>query len=184
MPNTLYNAINGQEAKNILKINLAEIIDKHIPLLKRGNTFHLFRARLRLDVWAVPEDVPVPKDFEYTFENISHKFSDISNGLSEDAVSRLRSDFFRRKDNLDALLELKEEIDTYLKRYFPTLISTERFIDDKGTPDSIRISHGLPLHELELDKNLQRRAEMPVSYPRDKGLDYKPVDFSESEKAE
>jgi len=184
MPNTLYNAINGQEAKDIIKINLAEIVDKHIPLLKRGNTFHLFRARLRLDVWAVPEDVPTPKDVEFTFEKISHNFNQISPGLSESSVENLRLEFFRKRDNLDALLKLKEEIDTYLEQYMPTLVSTERFIDDKGVPDNIRIKHGLPLHELELDKNLKRRAEMPVSYPNEKGFDYTPVDFNEGTKVE
>jgi hypothetical protein len=175
MPHVLYNAINGQEAKDLLKLNLFEFINNKLGL-KRGNTFHLFRARLRLDIWAVPEDVPTPKDVEFTFEKIAHKFNEIAPDLNEVQIEQLRLQFFRKKDDLDALLNLKEEIDSYLSRYLPVLGSMDVTLDDKGTPDNLRISHGLPLHEIELDRNLKRRAEMPVNY--------KPVDFSESEKAE
>lgn len=185
MPNTLYNAINGQEAKDVINLTLREFVDKRIPLLKRGNTFHLFRCRLRLDVHAVPEDVPTPKDVEFTFEKINHKFNkELAPNLSETDIERLKIEFFRRKNNLDELLSLKEEIDSYLEKYMPTLASIDTYIDDKGVPDNLRIRHGLPLHELELDKNLQRRSEMPVSYPKDKGLDYKPVNFDEGFKIE
>jgi len=167
MPNTLYNAINGQEAKDIINITLQDIVNKRIPLLKRGNTFHLFRCRLRLDVWAVPEDVPTPKDIEFIFEGIGK-------GLSEESLAKLKKEFFNKKDNLEELLKLKEEIDAYLERYFPSLLSIEETIDDKGVPDNLRIRKGLPLHELELDKHLNRRAEVAKET-------YKPVDFEEGE---
>lgn len=172
MPESLYNAINGQEARDIINRNLNQYINTRLGL-KRGNTYHGFQVYLYLKVRAIPADVPVPEgEFDFNF---------LSNSLNEADLADLRSKFTRYLSNQSALVELRNEIDSHLTKHFPELGVYEETLADNNIPDNLRVKNDIPLHILEVDKNTNRTSEIQKNIQdlnKKDAQDYKPIDLT------
>jgi hypothetical protein len=150
MPESLYNAINGQEAKKLINIKLEEFVNKHIPLLKRGNTFHQFSVYLYFKVSAFPHDVPVPEG-EFEFELLADNL--------KDEESRLRKGFDAFRNNIENLVRLKDEIDDLLKQYHAR-IEIDDTMNAGDNPNVLRSANNLPLPIKEMNVNTKRVSEI------------------------
>jgi hypothetical protein len=172
MPESLYNAINGQEARDTINRNINQFVNTRLGL-KRGNTFHGFQVYLYLKVRAIPADVPTPEgEYEFTF---------LSNSLNDITLAELKSQFTKYMSDHTALVQIRDEINAHLARHFPEIGVYEETISDNNTPDELRVKNQLPLHVLELDRNTNRTAEIEKNIQelnKKDAKNYTPVDLT------
>lgn len=136
-----YEAINGLEAKEILKRNICNKIDK-IPLLNGGNAFHKLRMIYSVIFSAFPSDCPVPEDQELELLLKAPEFDSQVDYLKLDgAIKKLEA----KRTSLEEGLE---KIKTLLQKLNPTIEITED-LNAGNTPDVLRIAHDLPVPRIE-----------------------------------
>lgn len=131
-----YHAINGREAKQILKHDINDKIEK-IHLFKEGSAFHRLHIMYSLVATCYPSDCPVP--------TLEYEVARSAKGFDE------QKDFIDQKEKVEILrakkLELEkgiERIDQILSVIRPT-IEIEESLNAGNTPDKLRIEHGLPV---------------------------------------
>jgi hypothetical protein len=170
MPESLYNAINGQEAKTMMINRLSNAINS-LPYMKRGNTFHRLYCWLKIDIRAYPADVPTPKG-EFEFE------------LKPDDLNKMDNEDIRKEydihvtkfdktlglikvidERIEELYNIKQNYLDFVNQHYPSLLNEVIEIgNNESKPDYLRIKEGLPLHVLEQDRNTNRTYEKEQTY--------------------
>lgn len=143
MPNSqpVYEAINGLEAKEILKKNVCDKIDK-IPLLNGGNAFHQLRMIYSIVFSAFPADCPVPDDQELELVLKAPDFNENEAYIKQaGAIKKLeekKNKFYEDVDKIDKILETLN----------PQQEETVE-LDAGDIPDNLRVEHDLKLPRIE-----------------------------------
>lgn len=156
MADTLsYNAINGKELRDIIKINFGKKVDS-TPMLKIGNSFHKVQIAYSAQITAFPNEVEIP-DIEYV-EIFSSPA--VVNGKLDSHFAKIDEVFeYRIK-----LLAKLEELDSILDKAMPEENIDETVGGDKP-PDEVRIEHGLPVPVTKIvNKETGRKAEVNVPF--------------------
>ena len=159
MSSSLYNALNGEEIRTIIKNRISKEIDS-LPFLKRGNSFHRAKVQFAFVMQAYPADVPVPDDKEIEFsidskdldefEGILNKLENIDNSVEKVNELQLLAD--RINDSLNKARE-----------FLPHLIREHEIQEeiDGAVPDKERIKNELPVTVEKLEGG--KRVEKQVS---------------------
>ena len=151
-----YLAINGKEARDIIKINFGKKVDE-LPMLKIGNTFHRLQVVYSAQITAFPNEVEIP-DIEYID---LLETPEVSDGKFNEHFKKLE-DISEYRNKLMAKLE---EIDSVLNKAMPEVIIDE-VIGGDIPPDEIRINHELPVPQLKKvgsdESGHDRKAEVSV----------------------
>lgn len=146
-----YAAINGKEARQILKHDANEKIDK-IPLFKEGAAFHRIHIIYTMVCTCYPADCPVPTlDFEIARS---------AKGFDE------QKDFVEKKDKITTLEAKRKELEDGIIRIDQILSVIRPIIEIGGNlsagdiPDELRIAHNLPVPRIitstDIDGNVSK----------------------------
>lgn len=134
-----YLAINGKEARDIIKINFSKKVDE-TPMLKIGNTFHRLQVAYSAQITAFPNEVEVP-DIDYID---LLETPEVANGEFNEHFKKIEDlSEYRTK-----LLAKLEELDSILDKAMPEVIIDE-VIGGDVPPDEVRINHELPVPQLK-----------------------------------
>jgi hypothetical protein len=171
MPESLYNAINGQEAKTMLIKRLTDLVNQ-LPYMKWGNTFHRFYCWFKVDIRAYPADVPTPF-LEAEFEIKASDLDKIDNKDIKKEYDLFVTNFDKSlgilniiDEKMRELNEIRQNVLDFVNEHYPEVLSHVGEIksSDDATPDYLRVNEGLPLHVLEQDRNTNRTYEKEQSY--------------------
>ena len=159
MPSSLYNALNGEEIRTIIKNRIFKEVD-NLPFLKRGNSFHRAKVQFAFVMQAYPADVPVPDDKEI-------EFSIDSKGLDEnkEILNKLEKtdDSVEKVNELQLLADRVNELLEAARENLPHLIREHEVQGeiDGNAPDKVRIENELPVTVEEIKGG--KRVEKQVS---------------------
>lgn len=135
----IYEPINGEEGKKILKFKLGEKIDL-MPMMRQGHSYHQFHIIGNIEVHAYPDDVPVPKiDFDFLVKAPGLTGEQLAKALEGDNKIARLEEIEKR-----CLNELKRVQDT-LALIRPKEILPLADIQAGKTPDELRIKSGLKI---------------------------------------
>jgi len=132
----IYEAVNGKEARQILKHDVNEKIDK-IYLFKEGHAFHRIHIMFSMVCTCYPADCPVPT-MEYEIARSAKGFDE-----QKDYIEQKEKIEILEKKRAELLLGL-ERIDQILSVIRP-VVEIEGDLQAGDTPDVLRIAHGLPV---------------------------------------
>lgn len=159
MPSSLYNALNGEEIRTIIKNRISKEVD-NLPFLKRGNSFHRAKVQFAFVMQAYPADVPVPDDKEIEFY-IDAKGLD----ESEDILRRLENidDSVEKVNELQLLADRVNKLLEEARENMPHMIREHEVQGDidGAMPDKVRIENELPVTVEEMKGG--KRVEKQVS---------------------
>lgn len=159
MSSSLYNALNGEEIRTIIKNRISKEVDS-LPFLKRGNSFHRAKVQFAFVMQAYPADVPVPDDKEIEFV-IDSKDLD----KHEEILNRLEKidDSVEKVNELQLLADRVNELLNNARENLPHLIREHEVNDEinGSVPDKERIKNELPVTVEEMKGG--KRVEKQVS---------------------
>ena len=159
MSSSLYNALNGEEIRHIIKNRISKEVDS-LPFLKRGNSFHRAKVQFAFVMQAYPADVPVPDEKEIEFSIDAKSLEE-----SEEALNRLEKidDSVEKVNELQLLADRVNSLLNEAKESLPHLIREHEINDniDGAMPDKERIKNELPVTVEKLEGG--KRVEKQVS---------------------
>lgn len=130
----VYHAINGKEARQLLKHDANEKIDK-IALFKEGAAFHRIHMTYAMIATCFPKDCPVP--------TLDYEVARSAKGFDE------QKDYVEQKEKITILETKREELQKGIDRIDQILSVIRPVIEIEGDlnagdiPDELRLEHGL-----------------------------------------
>lgn len=155
---SVYLALNGKEARDLLKIHLNKKIDS-TPLLSVGNSFHKLIMVGAIELTSYPADFEFPDiEFEILLES---PISDEETGFKIDKNFKKIEDITNYREKL---IQKLSELDEILEKAAPQEIIE---VNINGVvPDEARLSAGLPVPVLKTVSDTGRKAEVESTTPR------------------
>lgn len=130
----VYEPINGKEARQILKHDHNEKVDK-IYLFKEGAAFHRLHIMYAMTCTCYPADCPVP--------TLEFEIARSAKGYNEN------EDYIQQADKIKSLETKREELVSGIERIDKILSVIRPVVEIEGDlqagdiPDKLRVEHGL-----------------------------------------